>query len=133
MLRRPWTGLEAIVLALLVGCGQRGGDLPPLHSARGTLTYQGNPVAAATIVFQGETDQTLTLKGFTNDRGQFELATIHGSQKHVGVPEGLYTVTIVFPFDENQRGGGSVTLQEKYQVHGGENNFPINLSELTFR
>lgn len=121
-------GLRVAALCLTLaalGCGSEAG-LPPLHSAKGTVTQAGKPLADALVRFRPEKDDpTLTVVGTTDARGQFELSTqtTRGNVKRPGVPEGTYWVTIDLPVREDQSGGGAVELVKPSVVRPGANTF----------
>jgi hypothetical protein len=70
----------------LVGCGGQAG--PKLYSAGGKVTYQGQPVKNATVVFQPDKGPVAT--GTTDESGKFTLSTGPGS----GAVEGKYQIAV---------------------------------------
>jgi hypothetical protein len=105
----------------LVGCGAPA-DGPvkpqPLPTA-GQVTYQGRPLATATVSFLSE-DGKIAASGETDVNGEFTLSTHHSGD---GAPVGRYKVLVTidayavspqgFPVPK-RRSGPAVTLPEKY-------------------
>ena len=103
VIRHRVRGLVALICGLSLGCG--GGEkVPPLFSVTGKVTFQGKPVAGATVIFVPEVppatakskkdaDQPVVKQaaGEADDDGNFEL--LYG-EKHVGAPAGKYKVAI---------------------------------------
>jgi hypothetical protein len=77
------------ILAGLLGCGGSAVELPT-QPASGTVTYQGNPVAGATVTFSPEGEGRAAF-GRTDESGHFTLTTL---QPGDGALEGSYTVAI---------------------------------------
>jgi hypothetical protein len=75
-------GLLALVS---VGCGDKG---PKLYPATGTVTYEGKPLADASILFVPQGGRPSI--GTTDASGKFSMTT-NGKP---GVPAGTYSVTI---------------------------------------
>jgi hypothetical protein len=76
-----------------VGCGSNGPAGPErlqTVSAGGTVTYQGNPLANASVSFQHD-EGTVVATGKTDDQGRFTLST-YGTND--GAPVGSYRVTV---------------------------------------
>lgn len=95
--------LCALICAWGSGCG--GEKIPPLFAVSGKVTYNGQPVPGATVMFflpikpavKGKkTDDPPALprrlKGYTDDEGHYELAW--GEDHEEGVPAGTYKVGI---------------------------------------
>lgn len=83
--------LSALILVVQAGCGSKF----PLSPVTGTVTYQGNPVPQATVVFQPEGGPPATAT--TDAEGRFTMNT-SGS---VGVMPGnaLVMITALEPLD----------------------------------
>src|SRR5437868_4956751 len=94
---RVW-GLLALICGLSLGCS--GGEkVPPLYPVTGKVTFQGKPVAGATVIFVPEVppgqkgkkdaDQPVAKQaaGEADDDGNYEL--LYG-EKHAGAPAGKY-------------------------------------------
>ncbi|MFO0820678.1 MAG: carboxypeptidase-like regulatory domain-containing protein [Pirellulales bacterium] len=85
--------LSVCVAAALVGCGPSGPPEPeklPVVPAAGVVTYQGKPVADASVAFQ-HTGGKVSATGKTDAEGKFKLST-YG--KDDGAPAGGYRVTV---------------------------------------
>lgn len=86
--------LSGLVLATLVGCGSSGPPPGPkkldVVPAGGTVTYQGMPVANATVSFQ-HSEGSASASGKTDASGKFTLST-YGTND--GAPVGKYKVTV---------------------------------------
>ncbi|MCA9132245.1 MAG: carboxypeptidase regulatory-like domain-containing protein [Planctomycetales bacterium] len=78
-------------MVCLLGCGepQRG---PKLVPASGSITYQGEPVEGATIVFLPQ-DHGFAAVTTSDDEGNFSLRTPQASPSDGAAP-GAYKVTI---------------------------------------
>ncbi|MFH1924813.1 MAG: carboxypeptidase-like regulatory domain-containing protein [Planctomycetota bacterium] len=80
------------------GCGPTGPTLPDTASATGTVTYQGEPVEGATVLFtrgSGNIAEGEMAIGKTGAGGRFELTTHVSGQADVkGAPAGAYKVAI---------------------------------------
>lgn len=76
----------AVVIAAAVGCG---GDQLPLVDAGGTVTYRGEPVSGANVLFVPDGGANPAV-GRTGDQGEFTLA-VQGRQ---GAVPGAYKVAI---------------------------------------
>ncbi|MFN0020193.1 MAG: hypothetical protein ACKVP0_18180 [Pirellulaceae bacterium] len=88
MCNSVWKFVGLLVVAFLaVGCGSGG---PPTYKAVGTVTYKGQPVAGATLIFTYENSTTAT--GFTDTAGKFQLIAL-GSNKGATAGKGVLTVT----------------------------------------
>ncbi|HVV99995.1 MAG TPA: carboxypeptidase-like regulatory domain-containing protein [Planctomycetaceae bacterium] len=72
----------------MAGCGG-GGDSVKLAPAEGTVSYQGSPLADATVMFVPEKGPIAT--GFTDLDGHFTLAT--GSRRGVAVGPAKVSIT----------------------------------------
>jgi hypothetical protein len=76
-----------VVLSLLVmGCGDRG---PKLVKATGKVTYQGEPLPKATVVFVPEGEER-TAFATTDEQGDFVIAT----NGRPGAIPGTYKVAV---------------------------------------
>lgn len=77
------------LLLSLVGCGGGVADAPKLAEVKGTVTYNGNPVAGANVTFMVEKKPISV--GTTDASGKFMMTT--GGRK--GAPVGSAKVGIV--------------------------------------
>ena len=78
------------------GCGQKE-EIPELVSVTGKVTFQGQPLANASISFvpaDEDKESTLVVRphGQTDEQGQYELSW-HGD--HDGAPPGKYQVMVM--------------------------------------
>lgn len=81
----------AFSLFLMVGCSRSG---PELVDVRGTVSYQGKPVATGTISFLPTADQQKSLRpavGSVSAAGTYQLRAIPGM---VGAMPGEYQVSV---------------------------------------
>jgi hypothetical protein len=83
-------GLMATLLGLCVACAGGG-----LNSATGKVTYKGNPIKGAIVVFHPKDANMNSQRpsGVTDEGGAFSLTT--GTK--AGAPAGDYLVTITWP------------------------------------
>ena len=81
MRRKTWiVGLVAVSVITAVGCG--GGDKLRMADAAGTVTYNGDPLEGATVVFVPESGLPAT--GITDAEGRFTWNTRGDSGAVVG-------------------------------------------------
>jgi hypothetical protein len=91
-------GLCLAAAALSGGCGQVKETIPELVPVSGKVTYQGKPLADATVMFypteweEEPTERNNIYRPFgrTNAAGEYELAW----GEHPGAPPGKYAVCI---------------------------------------
>jgi hypothetical protein len=90
------TAVAALCAASLVGCTDSPTG-PETVNVTGTVSYQGNPVAGANVLFQpidGSSD-TLASQSLTDETGRFELSThVGGGKFKPGIVPDKYAVTI---------------------------------------
>ena len=86
------TGLTFLAsLTLLVGCGDGAIDT---EQARGTITYEGQPVVGANVMFSPVTKgQGSPAYATTDEEGEFVLQTLQGAPG-AGTTPGEYKVTV---------------------------------------
>ncbi len=129
------------LLALLAGCGPK----EQLSPVTGRVTYAGQPVANASIVFQ-QSETGIHVAAELDDQGEYRVVTAQGA----GLPTGNYTIAIVpksfeeagpvdprlsapgnaparYDIPEHFRSARSSGLQ--FQVTEGANRFDIDLAE----
>jgi len=83
--------LFIVVLSLgfgIIGCGGDSG--PKMAGATGTVTYDGKPLAGATVTMQTEGVKGQASLGFTDSAGKFKMTT----RGRAGVPIGKARVGI---------------------------------------
>ena len=87
-----------VVLASTFGCGES-----KVASVSGTVKLDGEPLANAVVIFQpvgdGKTNPGVGSIGRTNDRGEYRLCLIGGSN---GAVRGTHRVEISCPIDDGQ-------------------------------
>lgn len=91
--QRSW--LIIAVAVLLTGCGADGSnaDRPATVPASGIVTYQGQPVDNAIVVFQPRTSGSgVAASALTNSAGEFDLKAFPTEE---GAVPGPYTVAIM--------------------------------------
>ncbi len=86
-----WT-LVVACLALwgLVGCGGGAKDKPKLYRVTGAVTYKGQPVPGAKVMFLGD-GKSPPAVGVTDDGGKFVLSSLAGT----GAVAGKHPVMII--------------------------------------
>ena len=57
---------------LMTGCGEES-DRPPVHPVSGTVMYNGEAIAGATVAFWAE-GASRAATGVTNSEGEFQLS-----------------------------------------------------------
>jgi hypothetical protein len=86
--------LSGLVIVMLAGCGGGGG--PKLYPVRGTVLFQDQPAAGATVVFHpvaATNHSTPKPSGVVKPDGTFTLTTHpHGD----GAPAGEYVVVVTW-------------------------------------
>jgi len=78
--------VSCLVLVVLVGCGESGPQVVPVS---GTVTYNGAPLADATLLFTPQTGPTSQAK--SDASGKFTLVT---AQQANGAVAGEHTVLV---------------------------------------
>ncbi len=82
--------LALVLLMTVSGCG-RNDDLPETASTEGTVSWQGQPVAGATVAFSPESGGKIA-SAKTDEDGHYELTTF---EPYDGAIVGQHAVTIV--------------------------------------
>jgi hypothetical protein len=79
---------------LFTGCGAEGSntDRPATVPASGIVTYQGQPVDNAIVVFQPSASGSVAASALTNSEGEFDLKAF---PTEAGAVPGSYTVAIM--------------------------------------
>ncbi len=105
MMRQSRMLLVVIVFlpAVVAGCRKNDGLVP----VRGTVTYRGNPLPNALVVFMPETPDVLPSSGLTDSNGRYELMTIVPGD---GANVGKHRVTITARGPDKERRGAPVGL-----------------------
>lgn len=79
-----------VVGLLLTGCGS-GGDKVQTNKVKGKVTYNGSPVAGATVTFSPQEKGTPAALGITDAQGVYTLTTYDSGD---GAAAGLYKVLV---------------------------------------
>jgi hypothetical protein len=98
------------------GCAKSNGL--NVEYVEGVVTFEGQPLSKAMIVFQPEKENGLAASGFTDERGVFRLTSLRGGAKNAGAVVGTYNVSVSRDKDEP-----SSFREEK--VAGGINKIPV--------
>jgi ABC-type transport system substrate-binding protein len=89
--------IAALSMIALAGCGGSKAG-PATVEVTGTVTLDGTPVDAASVLFSpeiGSGDGRLASQAMTDDEGRFKLSTHVGAGKYKpGIVPGKYVVTI---------------------------------------
>lgn len=83
--------LWTLSILLVVGCGGPKEGEFPVHPASGVVTYQGQPISGARVIFYPEDTTKPPARAVTDDSGRFSLTTYNDGD---GAVAGSYTVTI---------------------------------------
>lgn len=88
--------LLALIVVVISGCGtqtDRWKDAPPETApVSGVVTFQGEPLEGAIVVFQPNAPTGMGASAVTDDDGRFELRTF---PPDLGAVPGRYTVSIM--------------------------------------
>lgn len=87
-----WSPVFLTCLTIVAGCSRDAG--PKCFPVYGSVTYDGQPLAEAMIVFHpldGETSHTPRPLAYTDSDGNFDLTTIAPGD---GAPAGNYAITV---------------------------------------
>ena len=106
-----------IALALTSACGAKSDlDLCP---AEGTIRFEGQPVAGATVVFTPATKSDESQKDAqseTDENGNFSIQTFDGKTYHPGIRPGDYLVTVTkLELPKDMRGQPKHLLPKQYR------------------
>jgi hypothetical protein len=85
-----WLSLALLGMLIWSGCSGGGSAGPKTAKATGVVTYKGQPVAEAIVVFLGD-GKTQAAQALTNDDGLFVLTT---TQPGDGAVPGNHVVTV---------------------------------------
>lgn len=80
----------AVTVGLLAGCGGKAKDAPKLYRVTGAVTYKGQPVPGAKVMFLGD-GKSPPAVGVTDDSGKFSLTSLAGT----GAVAGKHPVMIL--------------------------------------
>jgi hypothetical protein len=79
-------------MTAISGCGGPKSDRPSVVPARGRVTYRGEPVADAVLVFNPSTTDGFAASASTDPQGAFDLKTFPPES---GAVPGTYSVAIL--------------------------------------
>lgn len=116
-----------LAAALLAAGCTPASKMPELHPVTGQVSRGSTPIPQAIVRFASDdTEPAFTYVGVTGVDGKFTISTLEAktNKKSPGAPAGTYRIVIVLPMDENQRGGGELTLPEPFTVKSGTNVIP---------
>lgn len=89
-----WVGTSCVLLS---GCGSGGAGAPALYAVTGTVTYKGQAVPGAKVMFLGD-GKSPPAVGVTDDAGKFRLSSLAGA----GAVAGRHSVAIIKNTDGDQ-------------------------------
>lgn len=100
-------GLSLIVLSLMLGCGDKGESdfvRDPVTKVKGRLLIDGKAEPMVTVQLnrvggpdeKAGTSKLLTVSGFTDPEGNFNIGTYDRGPDADGAPDGEYTVTFLW-------------------------------------
>ena len=131
-------GIACVLAAMLSGCGRKKQSHPTTAPVKGRVTFKGNPLRDAQVMFHPEGEGNPGL-GVGNGDGEYRLTTY---ERDDGAVLGMHRVTVQvmppnsLPGQEVQTGGGTVipsrylskdTTPLKQEVKPGENTIDLNL------
>lgn len=96
-----------VVGLLLTGCGG-GGDKVQTHKVKGKVTYNGSPVAGATVTFSPQEKGSPAALGITDAQGIYTLTTYDSGD---GAAAGLYKV-LVYKITQEESPATSATSHD---------------------
>ncbi len=99
------------------GCGSNSGL--EIHPAEGSVSFSGQPLAGATVVFTPASKSEEAQKDAqaeTDENGEFAIKTFDGKKYHAGVASGDYIVTITkLELPKDMRGQPKHLLPKQYR------------------
>jgi hypothetical protein len=87
-----------LVLFSFIGCSNS--NVPRTEYVEGTVTFNGQPLSKALVVFHPVNDAGIAASGTTNEQGIFRLTSLHGGTKDSGAVAGEYRISISRNKDE---------------------------------
>jgi hypothetical protein len=87
-----------LVLFHLTGCSNNDG--PRTEYVEGNITFNGQPLSKALVVFHPVDSTGIAASGTTNEQGIFRLTSLRGGAKDAGAVAGEYRVTVSRDKDE---------------------------------
>ena len=96
-----------IISAAVAGCGGAVKGAPKLYRVSGTVTYKGQPVAGAKVMFMGDGTKAPAV-GVTDDAGRYSLSSLAGS----GAVEGKHVVAIMKESEPDPAAKVNMSMEE---------------------
>lgn len=91
--------IAALAVLYAAGCGGGAGDTPKLGYVTGVVTFEDQPLAGASVVFQPENGRPAI--GKTDAEGKYELVYIRDTK---GCKTGFNSVRITMADEEDEEG-----------------------------
>jgi hypothetical protein len=105
-----------LILFSFIVCSKTDGPQPEF--VEGNVTFNGQPLTNALVVFHPVYDTGIAASGTTNEQGIFQLTSLRGGGKNAGTVAGEYRVSISRNKDE------PVSFREEKNA-GGTEKIPI--------
>jgi hypothetical protein len=87
-----------LVLFGFIGCSNSDG--PKTEYVEGNVTFNGQPLPKALVVFHPVNDTGIAASGTTNEQGIFRLTSLRGGAPNAGTVVGEYRVSVSRNKDE---------------------------------
>jgi hypothetical protein len=118
-----------LLAVIVAGCGGGKSSLPPTFPVTGTVKFtNGQPVAGGAVQFASVSDSSFAVSGDIGTDGAFTLATVKGTDRVSGAPEGEYKVSVQPPIPADHRAVPAVVLPKTYRVEPQTNTFTIEIA-----
>jgi hypothetical protein len=124
--------LLGVALGMVIGCGSSG---PQMGRVSGKVTYQGQPVANATVTFLPDAAGSQSATGITDASGEYQLSTFG---KNDGALVGKHRANVVAraAFEGKLPPGAGEAMLEEFQSVGKplipQKYFNVETSGLSF-
>jgi hypothetical protein len=115
--------VAVVFVTTLVGCGGRAKDAPKLYRVSGSVTYKGQPVPGAKVMFLGD-GKSPPAVGVTDDSGKFALSSLAGS----GAVAGKHPVMIVKNTDAAPDAPADTSMEGAAKAAQAKNSAPKEAS-----
>jgi hypothetical protein len=86
------------ILFSFIGCSKNDG--PKTEYVEGNVTFNGQPLSKALVVFHPVNNTGIAASGTTNEQGIFRLTSLRGGAKNAGAMSGEYLISISRDKDE---------------------------------